>query len=44
MWRVDGPKGVNNFQTEHWDGSLDAHVYKPKPVTLKIKVERNRDE
>lgn len=35
-WRVDGPpEGAACFQTEHWDGRLDAKVF-PKPVEMHL--------
>ena len=35
-WRVDGPPGAENFQTEHWDGRLDAEV-RPRPVKMRVR-------
>lgn len=41
--RVDGPPGVNNTETVHWDGRQDAHV-RAKPVSVSMKVESVHSE
>ena len=38
-WRGDGPPGADNFQTEHWDGRVDAEV-RPRPLKVRVKTER----
>ena len=35
-WRGDGPPGADNFQTEHWDGRLDAEV-RPRALSYEAK-------
>ena len=41
-WRVDGPAESDNWQTEHWDGRLDAEI-RPAPVTMKTRAHRGEE-